>query len=75
MKEILQRDAFAIHDEDSESNTALHLACNYGHNYVVSTLISAGADIKSRNYYLWTPLDCAAAFGQLKCAKLLLGKC
>ena len=39
-KEILRRDAFAVHDEDSESNTALHLACYYGHSIVVSTLIS-----------------------------------
>ena len=39
---------------------------------MASTLISWGADIKSRNYYLWTPLDCAAAYGQPKCAKLLL---
>ena len=29
-------------------------------------------NLKSRNYYLWTPLDCAAAYGQPKCAKLLL---
>ena len=39
---------------------------------MVSTLISYGADIKSRNYVLWTPLDCAAAYGQQKCAKILL---
>ena len=39
---------------------------------LVSTLISYGADIKSRNYVLWTPLDCAAAYGQQKCAKILL---
>ena len=71
-KEILKKDAFSIHDEDSESNTALHMACMYGHARVVSTLISYGADIKSRNYFLWTPLDCAAAYGQLKCAKLLI---
>ena len=71
-KEILKKDAFSIHDEDSESNTALHMACMHGHARVVSTLISYGADIKSRNYFLWTPLDCAAAYGQLKCAKLLI---
>ena len=71
-QELLKRDNFAVHDEDSESNTALHLACIYGHSRVVSALISYGADIKARNYNLWTPLDCAAAYGQMKCAKILL---
>lgn len=71
-KEILKRDKFAVNDEDSDSNTALHLASIHGHDKVVATLIEAGADIEARNYYLWTPLDCAAAYGQPKCAKLLL---
>ena len=39
---------------------------------VVSTLINAGADIIARNYYLWTPMDCAAAYGQPKCVKILI---
>lgn len=68
----MKRDTFAVHDEDSESNSSLHLACINGHSQVVSTLLAYGADIKSRNYYLWTPLDCAAAYGQIKCAKILL---
>eukprot|EP00095_Tigriopus_kingsejongensis_P005747 maker-scaffold28_size608977-snap-gene-2.12 protein:Tk05747 transcript:maker-scaffold28_size608977-snap-gene-2.12-mRNA-1 annotation:"transient receptor potential cation channel subfamily a member 1-like protein" len=71
-KEILKQDKFAVNDEDSDSNTALHLACMNGHSMVVTTLIASGADIEARNYYLWTPLDCAAAYGQPKCAKLLL---
>ena len=61
-----------MNDEDTDSNTALHLACIYGHSRVVAALIATGADISARNYYLWTPLDCAAAYGQPKCAKLLL---
>ena len=71
-KEILRRDRFAVNDEGSNSNTALHLACSYGHSRVVNILIQHGAEIEARNYYLWTPLDCAAAYGQPKCAKLLL---
>ena len=39
---------------------------------VVKFLIEADADIVARNCYLWTPLDCAAAYGWVKCAKLLL---
>ena len=71
-KEILDRDKFSVNDEDSDSNTALHLACIHGHSKVVRVLIAGGAEIEARNYYLWTPLDCAAAYGQPKCAKLLL---
>ena len=71
-QDILKTDMFAVNDEDSESNTALHLACVSGHSRVVSKLIHYGANIKSRNYILWTALDCAAAYGQPKCAKLLL---
>jgi ankyrin repeat protein len=39
---------------------------------VVATLINAGADICARNYFLWTPIDCAAAYGQPKCVKQLI---
>ena len=39
---------------------------------MVATLINAGADIVARNYFLWTPIDCAAAFGQPKCVKQLI---
>ena len=38
----------------------------------MATLIGAGADIECRNYYLWTPIDCAAAYGQPKCVKQLI---
>ncbi len=61
-----------MNDEDSDSNTALHLACMHGHARVVKILIGAGADIEARNYYLWTPIDCAAAHGRPICARLLL---
>ena len=71
-KEILKNDKYAINDDDCENNTALHLACRYGHSRVVSALINAGADIVARNYYLWTPMDCAAAYGQPKCVKILI---
>ncbi len=68
----MKRDKYSVNDEDSNSNTALHLACTYGHHRVVSILIDAGAEIEAKNYHLWTPLDCAAAHGQPKCAKLLM---
>ena len=71
-KEILKHDKYAVNDDDCENNTALHLACIHGHSRVVATLISAGADIECRNYYLWTPIDCAAAYGQPKCVKQLI---
>ena len=39
---------------------------------VVAALIEAKADIRARNCYLWTPLDCAAAYGWIKCATFLI---
>ncbi len=59
-------------DEDEDSNTALHLACMNKRTKAVATLLEFGADVQSRNAKKWTPLDCAAAVGSVKCAKLLL---
>ena len=72
VKEILRLDSFSVNDEDFESQTALHLASIHGHYKVVSLLIKEMADIQARNCYLWTPLDCAAAYGWTKCTKILL---
>ncbi len=68
----MKHDKYAVNDEDSDSNTALHLACIHGQNVVVSILIAAGANIEAKNYYLWTPLDGAAASGYFRCAEMLL---
>ena len=35
-------------------------------------LLKYGADVHSRNAKKWTPLDCAAAEGAVKCGRLLL---
>ena len=59
-------------DEDEDSNTALHLACINKRAKVVAKLLTYGADVQKRNSKKWTPLDCAAAAGSYKCAKLLL---
>ena len=37
-----------ISDEDDDSNTALHLACIYGHYAVAKVLLESGADPDSR---------------------------
>ena len=39
---------------------------------VVSAMVASGADTGARNVYQWTPLDCAAAYGHLKSAEILL---
>ena len=61
-----------MNDEDEDSNTALHLACTNKRAIVAEKLLEFGADVQSRNAKKWTPLDCAAAVGALKCAKILL---
>ena len=35
-------------------------------------MVPKGADIEARDFNLWMPLDCAAAYGRPKCAKMLL---
>ena len=69
---ILEHDPAAVNDEDNDSQTALHLACIHGKYDVVELLLDKGADIEARDFNLWMPLDCAAAYGRPKCAKMLL---
>ena len=38
----------------------------------MACLMTHNADVQSCNLDKWTPLDCAAAVGAIKCAKLLL---
>jgi ankyrin repeat protein len=35
-------------------------------------IVEIFGECRPRNYNLWTPLDCAAAFGRPKCARMLL---
>ena len=69
---ILEHDSAAVNDEDNDSQTALHLACIHGKYEVVELLLDKGADIEARDFNLWMPLDCAAAYGRPKCARMLL---
>ena len=72
LTEILGRDHYSVNDEDSESQTALHLAAAAGHVRSLSLLLAGGADLEARNIYLWTALSCAAAHGWTKCVSLLI---
>jgi len=43
-----------------------------GHLEIGQLLLSHGADVNFRDYTGWTPLYCAALYGQLKFARMLL---
>lgn len=63
---------FLINDENEDGNTPLHLASLQGKEEVVEVLLNATADVEARNTVLWTPLDCASAFGHVNVCRLLL---
>ena len=48
MRELIKRDKTIVNDEDDGSNTALHLAAQYGHNKVAKLLLDLGADVSAR---------------------------
>ena len=72
LKYILSKDRYSVNDEDFESQNALHLASQEGHDDIVMELVRAGADVHARTTHQWTPLMCAAAHGWVKCAVHLI---
>ncbi|XP_070189214.1 transient receptor potential cation channel subfamily A member 1 homolog [Littorina saxatilis] len=72
VREIVRVDKSVLNDEDDNSNTALHLAAEFGHNKVAAILLELGADVSARNYNQWTPLDLAASKGWTKTCSVLL---
>ena len=69
---LLSRDKSTAYDEDSGSQTPLHLACAADHPEVVRVLLDYGAPTDNRDCNLWTPLGCAARSGNLACVKVML---
>lgn len=69
---LLSRDKSTAYDEDSGSQTPLHLACAADHPEVVRVLLDNGAPTDNRDCNLWTPLGCAARSGNLACVKVIL---
>ena len=45
---MVKVDKSVLNDEDENSNTALHLAAQYGHNKVAAILLELGADVSAR---------------------------
>ena len=69
---LLKHDKSTAYDEDSGSQTPLHLACAADHPEVARALLDHGAPADNRDCNLWTPLGCAARSGNLACVKVML---
>ncbi|XP_074660814.1 uncharacterized protein LOC141913248 isoform X2 [Tubulanus polymorphus] len=59
-------------EQNTEGDTALHTAAQYGHTDVVSVLLENFADPGVRNKKDETPLDLAAQYGRLETVDLLI---
>jgi uncharacterized protein len=72
VRELLKQQPELAHDYSSDGWTALHL--NFGNLEVVKLLLESGADINavSKNKFVATPLQGAAAAKRLDVARLLL---
>jgi ankyrin repeat protein len=62
----------SVNEQNSNGETALHSAAQYGHNGVVSLLLESGADPTLRNINDESPLDLGAKYDKIECVKLLL---
>ena len=69
---LLNHDKSTAYDEDSGSQTPLHLACAADHPEVARVLLDHGAPADNRDCNLWTPLGCAARRGNLACVLVML---
>jgi ankyrin repeat protein len=69
---LLERGADVNIDTDADGNSALHLAAYYGHEEMVSTLLSSGADVYRRNPSGDTALLNASERGHVAVVRLLV---
>ncbi|XP_028416453.1 ankyrin repeat and SAM domain-containing protein 1A-like [Dendronephthya gigantea] len=61
-----------VNEQNNNNETALHLACQYGHNKVIVVLLECHGDPYLRNLKNESPLDLAAQYGRLDAVNCLL---
>uniref|UniRef100_A0A672TD64 Serine/threonine-protein phosphatase 6 regulatory ankyrin repeat subunit A-like n=1 Tax=Sinocyclocheilus grahami TaxID=75366 RepID=A0A672TD64_SINGR len=70
--EVLKISGAEIDCEDKNGNTPLHIAARYGHELLINTLITNGADTAKRGVHGMFPLHLAALSGFSDCCRKLL---
>lgn len=72
LKLLLPAERTLLDMEDSNGNTALHLAARNGHDSIVQALIESGADLGATDQRGDTPLEMAAKCNRIRTMALLL---
>ncbi|XP_033992032.1 serine/threonine-protein phosphatase 6 regulatory ankyrin repeat subunit C-like [Trematomus bernacchii] len=70
--QILIQNGGEIDCVDKYGNTPLHVAAKYGHELLISTLMTNGADTARRGIHGMFPLHLAVLYGFSDCCRKLL---
>ncbi|XP_070566110.1 ankyrin repeat and SAM domain-containing protein 1A-like isoform X2 [Ptychodera flava] len=69
---LLSTQKIKVNEQNSDGDTALHFAAQYGHTEVVKLLLKKHGRAANRNKNLQSPLDLGAMYGKLETVQLLL---
>lgn len=72
MCQLLQQNNVNVDEKDGDGYTALHWACDYGNDRIVSLLLRAGADVNIKDSDSQSPLIWACDKGHEVIVKILL---
>jgi ankyrin repeat protein len=72
--ESLLKSGMNINVEDAKKNTALILACEYGHEKLIEFLVEQKADLNKSNIYGNSPISIACQTGNTNLVRLFIAK-
>jgi len=69
---MLETNRLLVFARDIDDDSALHLACNANHPFLVKALLAFGASVHVTGCSCRTPLHCATCERNIECVKILL---